>query len=232
MTDSRRIVDLSHPLDTTTPAFPGDPRVEITVIDSTGPAEGATAVRALGGSEGGPRHVNVSRLAMSLHSGTHLDAPFHFIHGGDTVDAIAIARCVGPATLLRLDPPPNVIERAHLRTEETSLRRTRRLVIDSGWHRRWRAPDYFSAHPVLSGDAARFLVEIGVTLVGVDFPSVDRDPFPAHLELLGAGLLIVENLTGLGELGPGEFELHAVPLAISGRDGSPVRAFAIARDRS
>ena len=76
---------------------------------------------------------------------------------------------------------------------------------------------------MITGPAARLLVDCGVQLVGVDTPSVDRSPFEAHLALLGNDVLIVENLTNLDAI-PGEnFELVAVPLAILGRDGSPVR---------
>ena len=107
------------------------------------------------------------------------------------------------------------------------LRKTRRVVFNTHWHHRWGADDYFTAHPVITGPAAKFLVDCGVVLVGVDTPSVDRPPYPAHLELLGAGLLIVENLTNLDSITGDEFELIALPLAIHGRDGSPVRTVAV-----
>ena len=79
---------------------------------------------------------------------------------------------------------------------------------------------------MLSADGAEFLVQTGIDLVGVDFPSVDRPPHAAHLVLLGRSVLIVENLTNLAALDRISFEFSAIPLAIIGRDGSPVRAFA------
>ncbi|HEX3724903.1 MAG TPA: cyclase family protein, partial [Pirellulales bacterium] len=201
-----------------TPAFPGDASLEITVVDS-----------ATKPSTSGERHLNSSRLSMSLHCGTHMDAPFHFFQQLATIDQVALERCIGPTALVRLATSVRAgsIERSHLEPYAALLRSTRRVVLDTGWHHRWGAEDYFTAHPVIVGEAARFLVECGVTLVGVDTPSVDRPPFDAHLELLGAGLLIVENLTNLQAIPGDVFDLVAVPLAIAGRDGSPVRALAI-----
>lgn len=79
----------------------------------------------------------------------------------------------------------------------------------------------------MTGDAAEFLVDRGITLIGVDFPSIDRPPFPAHEMLLGNDVLILENLTNLDAVTGPVFQLSAIPLRIIGRDGSPVRAIAI-----
>jgi kynurenine formamidase len=81
-------------------------------------------------------------------------------------------------------------------------------------------------HPVITREAAQLLIGCGVHLVGVDFPSVDVPPFETHLELLGHGVLIVENLTRLEEIRGNTFHFTALPLKIVGRDGSPVRAIA------
>jgi kynurenine formamidase len=216
MTTDRRVIDLSHPLEASTPPFPGDPAVEITVFDSTE-------------RDDGQFHVNASRIATSLHCGTHMDAPFHFFGDGKTMEHVALESCFGPATLVRLEGEldDGVIHPRHLEPNEESLVETRRVILDTGWHRRWKSDNYFTEHPVLTGETARYLVERGVLLIGVDFPSVDREPFPAHLELLGSGVLIVENLTRLDEIAAPRFDFHAAPLKIVGRDGSPVRAFAI-----
>jgi arylformamidase len=217
MKSSRRIIDLSHPLSSQTHAFPGDPPLEIRILDSaTMPADGQ-------------RHLNSSHLSMGLHCGTHMDAPFHFFQDAETIDRVSLDRCIGPTVHVRL--PDNVcqgtIEARHLKDFEPALRKCRRVVLNTSWHRHWGTDDYFTAHPVISGEAARFLVDCGVQLVGVDTPSVDRPPFEAHLALLGSGALIVENLTNLDEITGDEFELVATPLAIVGRDGSPLRALAI-----
>ena len=158
-----------------------------------------------------------------------MDAPFHFfrrwpdhrpggarpLHRTDHAGALAVCE---PGLVIDVDAVAPHAERSAT---------NRRVVFNTRWHHRWGADDYFTAHPVITGPAAKFLVDCGVELVGVDTPSVDRPPFPAHLELLGAGLLIVENLTNLDAITGDEFELIALPLAIAGRDGSPVRAVAM-----
>jgi kynurenine formamidase len=218
MGSERRIIDLSHPLGADTPAFPGDPAPEVRILDSTHWT-----------SDDGRRHLNCSQIATSVHCGTHMDAPFHFFGDRATIDRVPLERTTGPALMVRLPWTTHggVIDAAHLAPVAPRLRRFERVVFNTLWHRRWGEADYFTEHPVITGEAAQLLVDCGVRLVGVDTPSVDRAPFPAHLVLLGNDVLIVENLTNLEAIGGDEFELVATPLAIAGRDGSPVRALAI-----
>ena len=215
--DNKRWIDLSHPIDGDTPAFPGDLPVEIEILGSTDEP-----------SSDGERRLNCSRIGISVHCGTHLDAPFHFFGDGKTIDQVPLEQCNGPAVAIKLPQlsPDTVIGPLDLQPWEASLRRTRRLLLNSGWHQRWKQEEYFQTHPVLSGEAARWLVECGVELVGVDFPSVDHPPNDAHVEILGAGALILENLTNLDEVPNEGFELVTLPLALVGRDGSPVRVAA------
>jgi kynurenine formamidase len=215
---TRRVIDLAHSLRAGMPVYPGDPPVSLTVLDST-----ATP------SQAGERHLNVSQLHAGLHAGTHMDAPFHFLEGGRTIDRVALERCAGSA--LRVTLPAGLhrghIEADHLIDRRDQIAAVRRVVLNTGWYHRWGAPEYFTEHPVLSGGAAQFLVDCGVELVGVDTPSVDLPPYPAHLTLLGNDVLIVENLTNLDAIPSDVFELVALPLRIDGRDGSPVRAVAL-----
>lgn len=206
------MIDLSHVLTKGTPVYPGDPAVEILILDST---DRSTAEE---------RHCNSGRIATGLHVGTHMDAPFHFMADGITIDQVALERCVGLCVALRISA--STIEPEQLEPAAQALTECRRVILNTGWHKHWGKEDYFTSHPVLTGAAARYLVERGVVLVGVDTPSVDRSPFPAHLVLLGAGVLIVENLTNVDRLPSGPFTFCATPLAIGGRDGSPVRAVA------
>jgi kynurenine formamidase len=155
-----------------------------------------------------------------------MDAPFHFFGNGQTIDQIDIDVCIGPALLVTIPGSRNEIDMADLKPFAGDLRRLRRLVLNTGWYRRWGRDDYFTAHPVLTPAAAAYLVDSGLQLIGIDFPSVDRPPHAVHLELLGNGIVIVENLTNLDRIPGPEFELVALPLAIAGRDGSPVRAVA------
>lgn len=210
-----RHVDLSHPLDASTPPFPGDPPLVVEVLDSTGSSSGAPG-----------EHVNLSRIHLTVHCGTHVDAPFHFHGKGATVERLAPEIFVGPAVKITLPEGASPILAEHLRPHEAEIRETGRVILETGWSRRWRQPDYFTGHPVLDPGAARFLVEAGCRLVGIDAPSVDQAPHASHLELLGGGVVILENLTALEEIGGPRFELIALPLALRGLDGSPVRALA------
>jgi arylformamidase len=221
---SKPWVDLSHPISTKTPPFPGDPAVEIIVLDQTEESEDLPR-----------KNLNIGRIAMCLHCGTHMDAPYHFFGNGHTIDQIDLERCCGQAYLLdlraELQPlsqsiiTPEILKKAGL--EEL---RPEKVLFRTGWEHRWLQDDYFTHHPVFSREGARFLVDLGIHLIGVDFPSVDQRPNEAHREILGRGTLIVENLTQMEAIPEGWVEFIATPLAIRGRDGSPVRA--IARESS
>ena len=205
----RRIIDLTQPIGPDTPVFPGDGPVRIDIIDQT--------------------TMNLSRIELSVHTGTHMDAPFHFCPSAATIDQVPLERCMGLASLidLRSIPPGSEIGRNDIEKHHDTLRRARLAVLHTGWSSEWGKPQYFAGHPRLSADAAEFLIDCGVELIGVDMPSVDQAPYPAHKVLLGAGVLIVENLTNLETIGGEFFELVVLPLKLTGRDGSPVRAIAV-----
>ena len=119
------------------------------------------------------------------------------------------------------------IEPEHLTQLRDLLRQTRKVVIKTGWYKHWGELGYFTDFPVVSGAAAEFLVECGVQLFGIDTPSVDDPPFPAHLVLLGNDVVIVENLTNLDAVDGDLFQLVVLPLKITGREASPARAIAM-----
>ena len=189
--------------------FPGDGPVRVEILDQT--------------------VTNLSRVELSVHTGTHMDAPSHFFADAETIDQTRLERCLGLARLVDLRglPPGAEIRREHLETHCDTLRQVRAAVLHTGWSRHWGAPAYFRDHPCLSAGAAQLLVDCGVEIAGVDTPSVDREPYPAHRVLLGAGVLIVENLTNLEAIGADQFQLIVLPLKVVGRDGSPVRAVAV-----
>ncbi len=157
-----------------------------------------------------------------------MDAPYHFFSNARTIDQVSLEHCIGQSLLVRLDfeSCPS-IELKHLLPYKSRLQDTQRIVFNTSWYHRWGSQGYFTDHPVITGPAAQFLVDCGVVLVGVDTPSVDRDPYAAHLTLLGNDVLIIENLSNLDSIVGDEFRLIATPLAIPGRDGSPVRAVAM-----
>ena len=106
------------------------------------------------------------------------------------------------------------------------IRATRKIVLRTGWSSHWGHADYFVDYPVLAEPAAIWLVDRGIHLIGVDTPSVDREPNLAHYAILGAHAVIVENLTALESIDRDLFELIVLPLPLRGLEGSPVRAIA------
>lgn len=214
----RRIIDLSFQIEPATPVYPNYEPFHVAVLETTEdpPTKGR-------------RSLNSSRIAMGLHCGTHMDAPFHFISAGLTIDQIPLEQCAGPALLIRLPERPRgrVIDAGALECHTEQLRQFRKVVLDTGWRENWGQPGYFSDHPLISGAAARFLVACGIHLIGVDMPSVDRPPFEAHLEFLGNNVVIVENLVNLEQIKSDIFELIALPLKLKAREASPVRAVAM-----
>ncbi|MBM3277447.1 MAG: cyclase family protein [Candidatus Handelsmanbacteria bacterium] len=207
-----RTIDLSHDLSPATPPFPGNPPVSVSILMA---------------QPQGP--LNASAFSTCVHTGTHLDAPFHFFSQGQTIEQLAPERCMGPAALLPLPGCREVLP-AHLGPREAAIRRAGKLVLDLDWARHWGEECYFTEYPALSPAAANLLVEWGVGLLGVDTPSVDYPPNESHQTLLGNGVLILENLNGLSQVGREEFHLLALPLRLSGRDASPVRALALVED--
>lgn len=221
-----RLVDLSRPLGADTPPWPGNPPTRVTVLDVI-PADRSPDVR---GESGSPGHVNATCVDTCNHTGTHMDAPAHFRGDGRTIDQVPLEQCVGRCTLVRLAtpcPPDRVLVIDDFRPFAESLASTCKLVVDTGWARRWDDPDlYFTRFPTLDEAAARWLVGRGVELVGLDSPSVDHAPHDVHHILLGAGAVIVENLANLEAVDGPEFELIVTPLPLVGLEASPVRAVA------
>lgn len=219
---NRKILDLSHPINTATPPWPGWPSVETKSLDQAS----LTTPEV--------RHANSSRLSMNIHCGTHMDAPFHFLDNGRTIDQVPLERTVGMATLVRLSGKETAsqITREDLLPWEGSLRSTRKAILCTGWSTRWMQHDFFGEYPVITADAARYLVEIGVHLVGVETGSVDYSPHDTHVVLLGSDCIIVECLTNLDEINQAEFFFVATPLKLEGLDGSPVRAVAVLDEES
>lgn len=218
-----RFVDLSHPLQPATPPWPGNPPMRVQVLDAidAGQPEGQPTPDC-------PGYLNATCFSTCNHTGTHMDAPAHFFNGVHTIDRVPLHRCIGPCTRIRLHacPPNTTIHPADLEPAAEAARRTGKLLIDTGWAAHWGARDYFTAYPVLSADAAQWLVETGLHLVGIDTPAVDHPPHPAHRILLGAEALIIENLTNLEALDVDVFELIATPLPLQGLEASPIRAVA------
>lgn len=206
------IYDISLTMTPTLPVWPGDPPVRLSQ----------------------PSHLErgdictITRLDISAHTGTHLDAPAHFIRGGATVESLDLYTLIGPAlvvdargcghltaeTLEALSIPSGV-QRLLLRTDNSAL-----------WQRGQTAfaEDFVAIEP----SGAHWLVQRGVRLVGIDYLSVAPfdDGVPTHEILLGAGIIAVEGLN-LSAVEPGDYQLICLPIKIGGGDGAPCRAVLI-----
>ncbi|MFI7626848.1 cyclase family protein [Microbispora rosea] len=213
------IVDLSVPVVSGMPVYPGDPEVEMAP---------ALTVAAEG--------VNVLGLHLGSQSGTHVDAPFHIDDALPTLDDLPLERFLGPAAVLdaRGLPPRSPVSPSMLEPVSALLRPGTVLLVATGWDEHWGTPEYL-AHPYLDAETARLIVAAGVRTVGVDALSVDPTPapadLPAHRVLCGAQAVIAENLRNLGPLLEAQaagrpIEVSLLPLRLHGADGSPVRAVA------
>jgi arylformamidase len=172
-------------------------------------------------TKAGGYSANVGRLQLSLHTGTHADAPYHYNNAGLKIDEVAIETFAGPARVVDLRGRA-AITTALLAANDFSGTPRVLFKTDS-----WTNPAEFpTAWPLMAADVPAWLAARGVRLVGLDVPSVDeptsRD-LPIHHACDAAGLIILENLD-LRAITPGAYELIALPLRIQGGDGSPVRA--------
>jgi arylformamidase len=164
-----------------------------------------------------------TKITVSSHLGTHVDAPSHFLRDGATLETLDLDDLIGPADVIRLAP---VAPRYELRPGDLPDTGARRLLLHTGWAREaGDDPRYFTQYPTISVALAEQLVERGVRLVGLDTPSVDYDPGATHGVLLGVGIVIVENLVNLDKI-PDRVDLAVLPLPIVGGDGCPARAVA------
>ena len=221
-------VDLSHTLDEKTQVYPGDPSFRccpLLTIDHDG--------------------NNVASISMGSHTGTHVDAPYHFVQEGKRIDEVALSQFIGTTVVVDLSSktPRERITWCDLAPYAETLKRHVSenatgviLLIRTDWSKHWGSDMYFE-HPYLAREAAEGIVAIGVRTFGTDTLSPDEtyvDPevesdFAAHQVILGAGGVIAENLTNLQAIQDGEWIVSLVPLKIGGCDGSPVRAFASRR---
>jgi arylformamidase len=166
--------------------------------------------------------ADVSRLQLGTHTGTHVDPPAHFLPGGVTVDELPLDVLVGPAVVADLTGVPAIDPGALDGLDLPAS--TVRLLLKTG-----REAGVSAVGGALTADGARWLVDRGVLLVGADTLSVEpgTDAYPVHRLLLGAGVVIVEDLD-LASVAAGPYQLVCLPLRIAGGDGAPARAVLIA----
>ncbi len=206
------IYDISVPLSQTTPTYPGDPGIEIT--NWLNLANGDAA--------------NVSLLHFGAHSGTHVDAPAHFIDGGAKVESLSLQSLVGKADVVEVPNDVQVIDELFASANCGST--CERIIFKTRNSGFWNNPEdgFQIDYTYLAPAAAKRLVQSGVKLVGIDYLSVEQyksEKFETHHILLSKGVVILEGLD-LREVAAGSYELVCLPLKIEGGsgDGAPARA--------
>ena len=211
-----KLIDLSHPLAHGQLNFAWDPKISVIPHNT---------VASIG--------YNITQVSLSTHQGTHLDAPFHFYDDGKTVDQMRLDQFYGPATLIDLAPgsrlaPKSPITPAMFQPHAKKFQRGAKIIYRTGWSRKFGTPEFFSDFPTLTLDAARWIAERRIGLLGMDTPTPSTDWKDCHHILLkkGVEIVIVEGLTNLERL-PAQFTFIGFPLNIKGRDGAPIRAMAL-----
>ncbi len=167
--------------------------------------------------------ANVSLLSMGSHTGTHVDAPAHFIEGGATVEALPLDVLIGPALVAEVGSE-RLIGRRDL--EPLPLDGQSRLLLKTRNSALWAAGGFSRDFVALDLEGARYLTERRLRLIGIDYLSIEafHSPgHPVHRHLLGAGVVILEGLD-LSRVAPGVYELVCLPLPVRGIDGAPCRA--------
>lgn len=213
------LVDLTQRLDYDTPAYPGDPRFS----------------RAPHLTIGTGGCCNVDRISMSSHSGTHMDAPKHFITDGKAIDQLPLEMFIARRAVVvdvRNKQPRERITWEDVAHHESSMGSDAVVLFNTGWSQYWETEKYFR-HPYIDNDVACRILAAGVRIIGIDALSPDETrtdgtlpSYAVHETLLGAECLIVENLTSLDDILGRHAVVTILPLKIAGCDGSPVRAIA------
>lgn len=201
-------IDISVPLTSGMVHWPGDPAPNFELISEIATGGGA----------------NVTMCRMVAHTGTHMDAPHHFLSDGVGIDSFPIEYGIGRARVIEVQGA-DIVTRKHL--EGKGIEKGDRVLIKTRNSRiQWTTLDFQENYVGIDSSAARLLVEAGAVLVGVDYISVgvfEGDNPETHKILLGGGVWILEGLA-LGAVSEGVYDFVCLPLRIPGCDGSPVRA--------
>ncbi len=201
------LIDVTVPMSSSTPVFPGDPPF--------------TLERVLSLADGGV--CNLSRLDAGVHTGTHIDAPVHFIDGGAGVETTPLDALLGPAYVVDARAVTGHIDAATLQALDIPPEATR-LLFRTRNSPRWSAGSFLEDFVAVAPDAAALLADRGVRLVGNDYLSIAPygDPAPTHVALLTAGVVVLEGVD-LARVDPGWHDLICLPILLVGADGAPAR---------
>jgi arylformamidase len=209
------IIDLTHPMESNMPVFPGSRPVNL-ITAATFADEGYHEIR----------------MDCSTHTGTHIDCGYHLLSDGLNTLTTPVSHFYGKGLVAdcRNIPAGGLISMDFLQQMETDIRNSDFLLIHTGWSQYWGTNGYFSKYPVLHEDAATYLTTFNLKGIGSDtisFDPVDSLKLPVHHILLSKGLILIENLVNLRSLPNHGFAFSCFPLKIKNGDGSPVRAVGI-----
>jgi len=209
-----KIVDLTLTVSDKIPTFPGSPQPSFIPWENV--------------KEDG---YNLELLFLSTHTGTHMDAPYHFLEKGAKIHEISLKKLVSEAVLIKSKKKDGEsitktdiqkFEKKHGKIASFSS-----VIFSTGWQRNLQKKYYFTKNPGLSVSAAKYLASKKINLVGIDSPSIDLgkdSKFSVHQIFAKKGILIVENLANLEKIKPAKFHLVVLPLKLKNATGSPVRA--------
>jgi arylformamidase len=202
-------IDISIPLRNGCVNWPGDERFQLTRV----------ADMNRDGTE-----YNISKISTSVHMGTHMDAPLHFVNGGATIDTMPLDATLGPCRVIEIQHPTQItvaeLEPHEIQQGERILFKTRTSF------EQWKTDEFLKDYVYIPVATAKYLVARGVRTIGVDALSVggwDDENAECHRTILGAGIWIIEWLD-LSQVEPGDYELACLPLKLVGSEGAPARA--------
>ena len=208
-----KIHDITLPISPDLPVWPGDPAVVLEQVTSMD--RGA--------------HDNVSRLDCGVHTGTHVDAPHHFMNDHRTVETLSLDVLVGPAQVVQIAEDVKIVNAQVLENLDISSG-TERLLLKTCNSRLWEKgeKEFYTGFVGISADGADWLVQHDIKLIGIDYLSIApyHQSIPTHRTLLAAGMIIIEGLD-LSAIVPGSYYLYCLPLKLVGSDGAPARVILV-----
>jgi arylformamidase len=222
-----RLIDLSHTVEDGMITYRGLPAPIVCDFLSR---EASRALYAEG------TEFHIGKIELVANTGTYVDSPFHRFSDGADLSELPLASLaeLDGIVIQALDVDDRAIGPDLLAPSLAGIDpRGKAILMHTGWSRHWGADRYFEGHPFLTADAAAYLVEAGVRLVGIDSYNIDDTDDgrrPVHTTLLGAGIPIVEHMTGLEALPETGFRFSAVPVKVKGMGTFPVRAYAVVDD--
>ena len=202
------IHDVTVPITNTMPVWPFDPPVKLTSQSHLSRDKSHT--------------VRLTSIEMGSHTGTHIDAPWHFVENGRRMNQIPIETLVGKATVFEL---PNIRSIGRQDIERLPFSGVERVLFKTENSKHWNDGRFFQEFVYLEPEAAQILVDRGVKLVGIDYLSIDKfksEKHPTHFVLLERNVVILEGLN-LSAVAPGEYQMVALPLNLQDADGAPTR---------